>query len=116
MIYKKYVRDLKNYSRYLRIPEYSKNVKSSHHLFIINIMFEKIKKTKDQFFKYLKKNRILAQYHYIPIYKFSTYSEKKYNFPGSEKYFENSLSIPIYVELSKKDQNIIIKILKNYFK
>ena len=79
-------------------------------------MFEKIKKTKDPFFKYLKKNRILAQYHYIPIYKFSTYSEKKYNFPGSEKYFENSLSIPIYVELSKKDQNIIIKILKKYFK
>jgi dTDP-4-amino-4,6-dideoxygalactose transaminase len=79
-------------------------------------MFDKIKRTKDHFLKYLNDNKILGQYHYIPIYKFSSYREKASNFSGSEKYFKNSVSIPIYVNLSNKDQNKIIKVIKSYFK
>ena len=115
-IYKKYKLELQNFNPHLLLPKYSKNIKSSHHLFIINIMFDKIKKTKDHFLKYLNKNNILGQYHYIPIYKFSSYKEKFFSFPGSEKYFKNSVSIPIYVNLSFKDQKKIIKTIKDYFK
>ena len=116
IIYKKYKLELQNFNPHLLLPKYSKNIKSSHHLFIINIMFDKIKKTKDHFLKYLNKNNILGQYHYIPIYKFSSYKEKFFSFPGSEKYFKNSVSIPIYVNLSFKDQKKIIKTIKDYFK
>jgi dTDP-4-amino-4,6-dideoxygalactose transaminase len=116
IIYNKYVTDMKNFNEYLTVPEYSKNIKPSYHLFIINIMFDKIKKTKDHFLKYLNNNKILGQYHYIPIYKFSSYNEKVSNFPGAEKYFKDSLSIPIYVDLIEKDQNKIIKIIKDFFK
>ena len=115
-VYEKYMMELENFNQYLTTPEYSKDIKSSHHLFLINIMFDKIKKTKDHFLKYLNDNNIMGQYHYIPIYKFSSYREKVSNFPGSEKYFKNSVSIPIYVNLSNKDQNKIIKVIKNYFK
>ena len=115
-IYKKYKLELQNFNPHLLLPKYSKNIKSSHHLFIINIMFDKIKKTKDHFLKYLNKNNILGQYHYIPIYKFSSYKEKFFSFPGSEKYFKNSVSIPIYVNLRFKDQKKIIKTIKDYFK
>ena len=66
--------------------------------------------------KYLIKNNIMAQQHYIPIYKFTVYNKKKNSFPGSEKYFNNSLSIPIFVNLKNKDQNKVIKVIKNYFK
>ena len=79
-------------------------------------MFDKIKKTKDNFLKYLNTNNILGQYHYIPIYKFSSYKEKFFSFPGSEKYFKNSVSTPIYVNLRFKDQKKIIKTIKDYFK
>ena len=106
---------MKNFNEYLTVPEYSKNIKPSYHLFIINIIFDKIKKTKDHFLKYLNNNKILGQYHYIPIYKFSSYNEKVSNFPGAEKYFKDSLSIPIYVDLIEKDQNKIIKIIKDFF-
>lgn len=116
IIYKKYKLELQNFNPHLLLPKYSKNIKSSHHLFIINIMFDKIKKTKDHFLKYLNKNNILGQYHYIPIYKFSSYKEKFFSFPGSEKYFKNSVSIPIYVNLRFKDQKKIIKTIKDYFK
>ena len=115
-IYKKYKLELQNFNPHLLLPKYSKNIKSSHHLFIINIMFDKIKKNKNHFLKYLNKNNILGQYHYIPIYKFSSYKEKFFSFPGSEKYFKNSVSIPIYVNLSFKDQKKIIKTIKDYFK
>ena len=116
IIYKKYKLELQNFNPNLSLPKYSKNIKSSHHLFIINIMFDKIKKTKDHFLKYLNQNNILGQYHYIPIYKFSSYKENFFSFPGSEKYFKNSVSIPIYINLSFKDQKKIIKTIKDYFK
>jgi dTDP-4-amino-4,6-dideoxygalactose transaminase len=115
-IYKKYFKEFKNFNKNLVIPEYSKNIKSSYHLFLINIAFNKLKKSKDHFMKYLITNNILAQYHYIPIYKFSVYTEKSSNFNESENYFNNSVSIPIFVNLKNKDQNKIIKIIKNYFK
>ena len=66
--------------------------------------------------KYLVRHNILAQQHYIPIYKFKIYKEKKYNYLGSNKFFQNSVSIPIFVNLKIQQQNKIIKTIKNYFK
>ena len=60
-------------------------------------------------------HNISAQQHYIPIDKFSVYNGRKSNFSGAEKYFKNSVSIPIFVNLSKKSQNKVIKIIKDYF-
>lgn len=115
-IYDKYLEELKNFNQHLNLPTYSKEIKSSYHLFLVNITFGKINKTKDHFLKYLIRNKILGQFHYIPIYKFSCYVGKKFNFKGSEKYYNNSISLPIYVNLSKKDQYKIINTVKNYFK
>jgi len=115
-IYEKYLLELEDYSSNLKIPKYSKDIKSSNHLFIINIMFHKFKKNKDDFMKYLNRNKILGQQHYIPIYKFKIYKEKSIKFSGSEKYYKNAVSIPIFVSLENKYQNKIIKVIKNYFK
>ena len=41
---------------------------------------------------------------------------KKNNFPNSQKYYANSISIPIYVSLKMIDQNRVIKTIKDYFK
>ncbi len=116
LINAKYINEFKNFNLNLKIPTYSQNIKPSFHLFLINIKFNNIKKNKDEFMKYLMKNNILAQQHYIPIYKFKIYEEKDKNFIDSEKYIKNTVSIPIYVNLKIKDQNRIIKTIKNYFK
>lgn len=65
--------------------------------------------------KYLMKNNILAQQHYIPLYKFKVFNGNDKNFPDSEKYFKNSVSIPIFVSLNNKNQNKVIKTIQNYF-
>ena len=115
-IYKKYFNEFKNFNTNLIIPKYSKTIKPSFHLFLININFNNLKKNKDHFLKYLVSRNILAQQHYIPIYKFKIYKEKKYNYLGSNKYFKNSISIPVFVNLRIQQQNKIIKTIKNYFK
>ena len=97
------------------LPELSENY-SSNHLFIININFKKIKKTKKNFFDYMLRNKIYCQYHYIPIYKFKNFKNLKFNMFKSEKYFTNSVSLPIFFNLDNKKQDKVIKFLNNYFK
>jgi len=114
-IYNKYYEKLNNFDSNLKIHKYSKNIKPSFHLFLININFKKLKKNKDHFFEYLKKYKIISQFHYIPIYNFSIYKGKRIKLNGSEKYYRNVLSIPIFVSLKSIEQKRIINIIKKYF-
>ena len=115
-IYTRYVEALENFNLNLILPKYSKNNNSAFHLSFININFKNLKKNKDHFMKYLIENKILAQQHYIPIYKFDIYKEKKIYFPGSENFYKNTVSIPIFVDLKVGQQKKVIKVIKNYFK
>ena len=88
----------------------------SYHLFLISINFEKIMSSKDMLLKFLKKNNILCQYHYIPIYKFKLF-KKKINlkfYKGSEFYYKNSISLPIFYNLNIRFQKKVIDRV-NYF-
>ena len=64
--------------------------------------------------KYFKKDNILAQQHYIPIYKFSIFKDK-YLSKNSKVYYNSSVSLPIYCKLSLKEQNYIIRKIKEFF-
>ena len=115
-IYKKYIIELKKFDKYLTIPEYSNSIRPAFHLFFININFSRLKKNKDNFMRYLVQNKILAQQHYIPIYKFKVYKERLNKFLGAEKFFKNTISLPIFVNLNISKQKRIITIIKKYFK
>jgi dTDP-4-amino-4,6-dideoxygalactose transaminase len=104
---------LKKIINTISLPSYKKN-KPSYHLFLISINFKKIRSTKDKFLKFLKKNNILCQYHYIPIYKFKLFSKKinLNNYKGSEFYYRNSLTLPIFYNLGFNYQNRILSQIK----
>jgi dTDP-4-amino-4,6-dideoxygalactose transaminase len=92
---------------------YNKN-RPSYHLFLISINFKNINSKKDELLKFLKKNGIICQYHYIPIYRFELY-QKKLNlslYKGAEIYYKNSLSLPMFYNLSLNSQKRIIKKIK----
>ena len=114
-IYKRYINELKNINSFLIIPKYSKTIRPSFHLFLVNIFFNKLNKNKNHFIKYLFDHKIIVQQHYIPIYKFSIFRDKAYNHYSSEKYYNSSVSLPIYVGLNKKTHERIIKVIKSYF-
>ena len=61
----------------------------------------------------MKNKGIHLQYHYIPIYKFQIFKDKK-DAINSEFYFKQAISLPIYFDLKKNQQKIIIKNIKDY--
>ena len=87
---------------------------SANHLCLLKLKNFNLRK-KDIFFKYMLNRKISLQFHYIPIYKFSIF-KNKYNLPNSEKYYNQTVSIPIYYSLTKKEQNYVIRSIINFFK
>jgi len=112
-IYNFYKKNLKDIEQ-INLPIYSKSIKPSYHLFIINLKNFTLNK-KDKFLKYMNKNKIFPQYHYIPIFKFKLF---KGSFIGknSNKYFNHAISLPIFVDLDKKKQIYIVNKINNFFK
>lgn len=84
----------------------------SYHLYTILLQRNRIKKNKIQIMDELKKNGIGTQVHYIPLF-FQPYYKVNYkNFPSALEYYDRSLSIPLYVQLTKSDVKIISNIIK----
>ena len=110
-IYDFYLNNLDGYKNQIYFPNYNKKNKPSFHLIIMLI---KKKINKDVFFKFLLKNKIISQFHYIPIYKFKIF-KKKIKFKNSDKYYNSAISIPIFHGLTKKEQVYIVKKNKSFF-
>ncbi len=76
-------------------------------------------KFRDELQKYLKEKGIPAMIYYSlplhlqPAFKYLGY--KKGDFPEAEKASKEVLSLPIYPELTKKEQNHIINKIKKFF-
>ena len=62
----------------------------------------------------MKKKGVILQYHYIPIYKFKIFKDK-YIGKNAEKFYKNTITLPIYFTLKKQQQEYIINELKNFF-
>ena len=78
------------------------------------------KKNHKKLFEYLRNKKIYVQIHYIPIYKHPYYRKNfRFNakdFPNSEKYYSEAISIPIFYSLSEKKQTQIINLINSFFK
>lgn len=90
------------------------NTKSNYHIY--GIQTEK----RDKLFTYLLKKGIHCGIHYpIPLHlqpAFSFLQYKKFAFPHSEKFAKQTLSLPMYPELTKKQINYIGRQIKSFFK
>lgn len=121
---KKFVKRRNDISKlYLRLLDNKKikfqklipGASSSMHLFIIRVN-SKIRK---KIYTILLKNGISSNLHYLPIYRHSYYKKFKFqkkHFPNAERYYKEAISLPIYYDLSKKNQIKIIKIINNILK
>jgi dTDP-4-amino-4,6-dideoxygalactose transaminase len=112
-IFNIYKLELKKNINTVTIPSY-KISQPSYHLFLISINFREIKSSKDKFLKFLMKNNIFCQYHYIPIYKFKLFYQKinLNSYRGAEFYYKNTISLPIFYGLNISFQRVIINKIK----
>ena len=117
-IYSNYLSNLNKFKNIFKFYEYNKKNKSSYHLVLISINFKKIGSNKEKFISFLKLNKIICKYHYIPIYRLKIHKKKinKKDFQGAEYYYKNSLSLPIFYSLNLPMQKKIISKMIQFFK
>lgn len=90
--------------------------KSAWHLYLLRLNLKKVKTTRRKFYDFLKNRGVMAQVHYIPIYKHSFYQKflrgKRINCPNAEKYYEEVISLPMFPDLAVEDQGRVIQAVK----
>ena len=88
---------------------------SSNHLYILKINFEKLGKTRADLMKEFKRAEIITQVHYIPVIEHPYFQKKNYksgDFPNSYNYYNSALSIPLFYDLTDKQQSYVIDQVK----
>lgn len=95
---------------------YTADVSSCFHLYVTQIDFESLGKSRAQVMKELRDKGIGTQVHYIPVptqpYYKNTFGYKDGDYPVAEKYYEQELSLPLYPGLSDDDVDTVIKAVK----
>ena len=76
------------------------------HIYVIRI--PNLKK-RENLRKQLLKFKIQTGIHYYPGYKFSKFKLNKFFFPNTEEIFKEIITLPLHVDLQKKDIDYICK-------
>ena len=102
----------------LTIPKAHNYEGHAYHLYPLQIDFEKLLLRKVDFFEKMKNAGIHLQVHYIPIHTQPFYKENYgFNigdFPISENFYYNEVSLPVYPDLCTDDQKKVIKKIEEY--
>ena len=100
-------------------PLYPFTSNSAYHLYVINIAFEKLTITKKELVLQMREKNIGLQYHYIPINQQPYYKNLGYGkeiMPMMDYYYEHTISLPIYPNLTQEEQGYVIKTLLELLK
>ncbi len=110
VIAQKYLNELKNLP--LRLPPDS----GSWHLFVIRVEA----KWRNKIIEFLRTRGISSGVHYKPLYKYKFFNwnikDKDKGLPVTEKAWQEIISLPIYPDLTVRQQEAVIKALKKFFK
>ena len=88
---------------------------TTRHLYILRLNLEKLTCTHREFFDALYAEHTCPQVHYLPVYLHSYYEKLGYRkglCPNAEKYYEESMSIPLYYSLTDEDVEDVIHAVK----
>lgn len=117
-IFKFYKKNFYKIKDYYNINNINNKNYPSYHLIVFSIKNNILNFKKDKLLDFLLKNKIISQYHYIPIYNFKVYTGKikKKFYEGAESFHRNSFSLPIFYGLKKKQIIKILSTLKKFIK
>jgi len=111
----RYNEQLKDLS--ITLPRQHPDTYSSFHLYVIRLHLEKINKTHLQVFEELRAAGVGVNLHYIPVHTQPYYQKlgfKEGQFPQAEKYYQEAISIPLYPDLDKNQQNYVVEQVKRW--
>ena len=91
----------------ITLPIVKEGRKTSWHLFVIKVA------NRDELIKELKGRGIGCSVHFIPVHKHPYYKERygyrESDYPVANRVFEQSLSLPIYPDMSEEEVEYVIK-------
>ena len=96
------------------LPYQDSDTYSAFHLYVIRLQLVKIKLSHRAVFENLRENGIGVQLHYIPVHTQPYYQNLGFNmgdFPATEKYYSEIISLPMYYDLDIERQEKVIKTL-----
>ncbi len=96
----------------IRLPHQNEDTFSSFHLYVIRLDLENIGKSRKTVFTTLRELGIGVNVHYIPVHKQPYYMklENEYdNLPEAEQYYREAMSIPIFPQMTAKQQDKVIE-------
>jgi UDP-4-amino-4,6-dideoxy-N-acetyl-beta-L-altrosamine transaminase len=87
---------------------------SARHLYVIRLRLDQITRTHSQVFEQLRERGIGVNLHYIPVHTQPYYQKLGFepgDFPESEAYYGQAISLPLFPTMSKDQQAEVITAL-----
>lgn len=98
--------------RFIKTPIEPETKKSVYHLYVLQIDFEKLDKSRNVIMKRLLDQGISTQVHYIPVhlqpYYRSRFGFRPGDYPVAETYYSRTLTLPLYPGMTDKDITKVI--------
>ena len=102
----------------LSLPHICNENYSSFHLYFVRIDDNRYIGKHKEIFNHLRKNNILVNLHYLPIHLHPYYRNlgfKEGDFPISEQFSNQAISLPIFPDLTLKQQDFVIDAIHSGF-
>jgi perosamine synthetase len=102
---------------YLRCPTERAGVTHAYHLFLARIDFAAAGTTRREFFERCRAGGLALQVHYRPIFMNSFYRNREINrgaeawTPVSCAYYEQTVSLPMYPDLTDADMDTVVRVV-----
>lgn len=84
----------------------------AYHLYVLEV------KDRLNLYRYLRKNHIFSQIHYIPAHLMPYYQGfgyKEGDFPHAESYYSHCISLPMFPTLTFEEQQYVIKTIDEFY-
>jgi UDP-4-amino-4,6-dideoxy-N-acetyl-beta-L-altrosamine transaminase len=100
---------------WIELPWQHPDTYSGLHLYIIRLKKNKQGISHRQLFEKLRTAGVLVNLHYIPVYTHPYYETIGYDrneFPQSESYYSEAISIPMFATLTESEQQFVVDAIK----
>lgn len=101
-------------SKFIKAAQTAGRNISAHHLYPVRIDFSAAGTTRAIFMNELRRRGVTTQVHYIPVTMQPFYQKLgsiSADYPQANAYYEEALSLPLYVDLTEAQQDSVIALL-----
>jgi UDP-4-amino-4,6-dideoxy-N-acetyl-beta-L-altrosamine transaminase len=91
----------------LILPWQDPRSQSAWHLYVVQVIAPQAKPTRRTFFDAMRQAGVGVNVHYVPVHLQPYYRSKGFapgNFPEAERYYERAITLPLFYDLSDREQ------------